>query len=435
MTRAARRPLQILLMTIGCTLGMAALGADRWTIIDAGHLVDVTNKRVLADQQILLKNDRIEAIGDKVDAPPGAQRIDLSDAYVLPGLMDMHVHVFATYNEKSRLEAVVTQSSADNALIGLKNLQKLLRSGFTTVRMPGDKDQKFAAISIRNAINRGDFEGPRMFVAPHFMGPLGGHGDLNSVSADWEDKIVGQVIPAGTAGMQDAVRREIKFGADWIKIMATGGVMSQFDDPNAQAFSDEEFQALADEAHRHGKKITAHAHGNAGAYAAVKAGFDCIEHGTMINQVTIDLMVQNGTYLVPTLYVLDWILAQGPSGGISANNYAKALEVSKTHKKALRAAYEAGVKIALGSDPVYPHEEAIREFAAMVDAGIAPWDVLRAGTINAAALLEIEDDLGSLEAGKIADIVAVPGSPVNDIEQIEDVFFVMKEGRVIYHER
>ena len=443
MTNMKRMHLKAIAVAAG--LAVAAVSAspravaeeEAWTVIDAGHLADLQGGRFVSGQQILIRGGRIEAIGAELDIPGEAARIDLSDAYVLPGLMDMHVHVFATYDEKSRLEAVLTQSSADNALIGLKNMQTLLHLGFTTVRMPGDKGQKFATISIKKAIERGDFEGPRMFVAPHFMGPVGGHGDLNDVSADWEGKVLGQAIPAGTASMQDFVRREIKYGADWIKIMATGGVMSQFDDPSAQAFSDEEFQALADETHRHDKKITAHAHahGDGGAYAAVKAGFDCIEHGAMIEQRTIDLMVEKGTFLVPTVYVLDWILERGPGGGISANNYAKAVEVSKTHKKALRAAYKAGVNLALGSDSVFPHEQAIREFRAMADTGIANWDVLCAGTVNAARLLGIEEELGTLESGKIADIVAVRDDPAEDMRAIESVFFVMKEGRVVRDHR
>ncbi len=411
-----------------------APAADQWTAIDAGTVVDVERKTFIRRATILIKNDRIHAVGTNLKVPPEAKKIDLSNAYVLPGFIDMHTHVFATYDQKSRLEAVLTQSSADNALIGLKNLQTMMRSGITTVRLPGDKDQGFAAISIRNAINRGDFAGPRMFVAPHFAGPVGGHGDLNDVSPEWEGHVEGQVIYAGIENMQNHVRREVKYGADWIKIMVTGGVMSQHDDPAIQGFSDEELKALADETHRYRRKITAHAHGDAGAYAAVKAGFDSIEHGTMISDRTIKLMVDKGTFLVPTVYVLDWIVAHGAGGGISANNYEKALRVAKTRNIAIMNAYKAGVKLALGSDPVFPHNEAIREFAAMAKVGIAPWDVLCAGTTGGAELLDQRQNLGSLEPGKLADIVAVPGDPVADIAQVEKAFFVMKEGRVFRHD-
>lgn len=434
MSTRIRHAAAITLLLAGQFAG-AAPAADRWTLIEAGAVADIQKKSFLPRAQILIKNDRIQAIGRNLRAPPEAQRIDLSNAYVLPGFIDMHVHVFSTYDQKSRLQTVLTQSSADNALYGLKNLQTLLHSGFTTVRMPGDKDQGFASISIRNAINRGDFEGPRMFVAPHFLGPLGGHGDLNDVSPDWEGHVEGQVIHAGVDNMREAVRRELKYGADLIKIMVTGGVMSQNDDPSVQGFSDEELVALAEEAHRHHKKITAHAHGDAGAYAAVKAGFDSIEHGTMISDETIKLMVKKGTFLVPTVYVLDWIVAQGPRGGISANNHEKALRVSKTRDAAVLAAYKAGVRLALGSDSIFPHEQAVREFAAMARLGIANWDVLRAGTLGAAELLGQESNFGTLEAGKLADVVAIPGDPIADVTQVEKAFFVMKEGRVVRHDR
>jgi imidazolonepropionase-like amidohydrolase len=427
------RPFALIVLALASGITVAA--SEEWTVIDAGFAVDVKRRLLRPNVAILISQGRIVAIGDHVTAPAGSKHIDLKRGYVLPGFMDMHAHVFSASDDKSRLISIITRSNADNALLGLKNAQTLLQSGFTTVRIPGDKDQGDAATAIRDAINRGDFAGPRMFVAPHFIGPIGGHSDLNEVSADWEDRIAGQVVHAGAASMQDAIRREIKYGADWIKVMATGGVMSHLDRTETQAFSDEEFEALADEAHRHGIKITAHAHGNAGAYAAVRAGFDCLEHGTMIDEKTIALMAKKGVFLVPTVYVVDWILRRGPGNGISISNYEKAVDVSRHHKAALAMAYRAGVKIALGSDTIYPHEEAIHEFAAMRDAGMESWDVLRAATINAAELLGRESDLGSLEPGKLADIVAVTSDPTTDIAAVEQVFFVMKEGQVVRHNR
>lgn len=419
-------------LVLVCALAQVArAAAEPVIVIDAGFLVDVKQRVLVPNARLLIRDGRIAAVAPRLDIPQSARYIDLRRGYVLPGFTDAHAHVVGTYDRKSRLEIILTQSSADNALIGLRNLQTLLHAGFTTVRIPGDKDAGFATIAIRNAINRGDFVGPRLFVAPHFLGPIGGHGDLNDVSPDWEGRVMGGAIPAGVASMQDAVRREVKYGADWIKVMATGGVMSQSDDPRLSAFSDEEFQALADEAHRLGVRIAAHAHGNAGAYAAVKAGFDSIEHGTLIDEKTIALMVKKGTFLVPTVYVGEWIRDHGVGAGVSSNSHHKALAMAEARKRSIAMAYAAGVKIVLGSDSVYPHEEAIREFAAMHAAGIATWDVLRAATITAAELLGKQDDLGSLEPGKFADIVAVPSDPIADITSVERVFFVMKAGQVI----
>ncbi len=401
------------------------------TVIQCGQLLDVIEKQTLTDQQILVEDDMITAIAPRVDAPDDARVIDLGDHTCMPGLMDMHIHLFIDATGRTLDESAPTQSSAYNALMGLRNAQTLLELGFTTIRVPGDMDYHYAGIELRDAIARGWHTGPRMLVAPHAITPLGGHGDFNSYSPDLPVELTGPLVADGVDEVRRAVRREIKYGADWIKIMASGGVMSQNDDPEVAAYTREEFEAFADETHRHGKKITAHAHGDAGIRAAVEAGFDSIEHATMMAPETARLMAEKGTYYVPTLYVVDWILERGATGGISANNLAKAKLVAEKHGNSVKLAASAGVNLVIGSDPIFPMDEAIREFTSLARRVPDTWLVLRAGTINPAHMLGLEDEIGSLEIGKQADIVASPESPIDNMQNIENVAFVMKGGVVI----
>lgn len=418
------------------TLGVLAPAVPALAAQDirCGHVLDVEAQTILSDQRILVEDGRIIAMGKEVPAPPDADVIDLSDRYCAPGLMDMHVHLFIDLTGSTLDQAAPAQSSAFNALMGLRNAQTLLRLGFTTIRVPGDMDYHYAGIEVRNAINRGEFQGPRMLVAPHAISPLGGHGDFNSYAPDLPVKVLGPFIADGVDAVRRAVRQEIKYGADWIKVMASGGVMSQHDDPAVAAYTQDEFDAFADEAHRHRKKITAHAHGDAGIRMAVMAGFDSIEHGTMMSQQTAELMAENGTFYVPTLYVVDWILETGRQGGISANNLEKAQRVSAMHSRSVGLAYKAGVKLVVGSDPIYPMEQAIREFAALAERVPDNWAVLQAGTINPAQMLGMGEEIGRLAVGMRADIVAMPDNPIDDITHIEAVDFVMKGGTVIRHE-
>ncbi len=426
--------LSLVLAASGLGLAAPASANDKATVIDCGQLLDVEAAQVLRDHQVLVEGEVIAAMGSSVDVPPGAQRIDLSDAVCMPGLMDMHAHLFIDVLGKTVDQSAPTQSSAYNALMGLRNAQTLLRSGFTTIRVPGDMDYHFAGIELRDAIERGWVQGPRMLVAPHAISPLGGHGDFNSYAPDLPHPVLGPVIADGVDEVRRAVRREIKYGADWIKVMASGGVMSQHDDPEVAAYTAEEFEAFADETHRHGKKITAHAHGDAGIRAAVEAGFDSIEHATMMSEETAQLMAERGTFYVPTLYVLDWILERGATGGISANNLEKAELVAEQHSRSIQRARNAGVKMLVGSDPIFPLEESIREFTALAQRVQDNWAVLRAGTLNSAELLGLEDEIGSLSVGKKADLVASPESPIDSMRNIENVTFVMRGGVVVRSE-
>lgn len=398
-------------------------------LLRCGAVVDVERERILVRSDIAVKNGVIEAVGQNLNAGNAAV-IDLGDEFCMPGLMDMHTHLFIDSRAGTVAQNLLNKSSGTNALQGLKRAQSMLKNGFTTVRVPGDIDYGFAAIDIRNSIERGEFIGPRMLVAPHALSQLGGHGDLNAIRPDGPT-VNGTVVQAGVDNVREAVRRQVKYGADWIKIMASGGVMSQHDDPQVQGWTDEEIFAFADEAHRLGVKITAHVHGNQAGMTAVRAGFDSIEHGTMLEDETIRAMAESGVVLVPTRYVLEWILEQGVGGGITEDNLRKARMVDAMHRRVLARAYDAGVTIAMGSDPIFPHDESTREFAALVRAGLSPWDAIKAGTINAAELIDLGLELGSVKAGKIADIVAVPQNPVEDISALERVGFVMKAGVVV----
>ena len=405
-----------------------ATAAAPTLLVRCGRLIDGRSDQALTSVVVQVSGDRIAAIGKDLPSVPGARTIDLGDATCLPGLIDLHAHILV--NPGDVLADSLRKSSARKALEGLRNAQIRLRNGFTTLRDPGDEDLYYSTIEIRDAIARGDFEGPRLFIAPHMISSTGGHGDFNDLAADLAIQVPNVVVD-GPDAMRKAVREEIKHGADWIKLAATGGVMSAADDPRAQAFTDEEFRAAVDEAHRHGRKVTVHAIGTGGIKAALRAGVDCIEHGVLIDDEAIAMMKERGVPLVPTIYVLDYIIEQGEKTGIPADRIAKARSLQTERDRALRAAFASGITIAFGSDTIFPHETANREFARMVRLGLSPMGAIRAATLNAAHVLGIDKDLGTLEKGKRADLVAVPRDPLADVTALESVSFVMKDGRVV----
>jgi imidazolonepropionase-like amidohydrolase len=398
--------------------------------IHAGRVLDVRTGKYAADQIIWIEGDRIKAIGSTSEIsskiPAGATTIDLSKSTVLPGLIDCHTHLTMTPYDNGL--AGVRISYPRMALTGARNARVTLEAGFTTVRNVGASG--YSDIALRDAINAGDVPGPRMLASGPPLSITGGHGDTNFLAPqfNWSDDGVAD----GVDGVQKKVREDIKYGADVIKFMATGGVLSEGDNPALAQYSEEEMKSIIDTAHSLGRKVAAHAHGSGGIKLAVLAGVDSIEHGSYINDEDIALMKEHGTYLVPTVYLEDWLLENVNALGLTPNMIQKANTVLPIAQQNLSHAFKSGVKVALGTDAaVYPHGLNGREFGKMVEMGLTPLQSIQAGTVNAADLLGWSDRVGTLEPGKFADIVAMEGDPLANVRVLENVSFVMKGGAVV----
>lgn len=429
MSMAARVALGIhtVVLLVASVSGAAAMDAGEVTVLRCGRVVDVAAGRVGGPAAIVVRGERIESIGAS-QAPAEAKVVDLTSLTCLPGLMDLHAHI--TINPETLSGSDLDRTSAARALDGLHNAQVMLQAGFTTLRDPGSSDRYYSTVDLRNTIASGKVIGPRLFVAPHALSPTGGHGDINDLAADLHIDIPGRVVN-GVDEIRRTIREEVKFGADWIKVMATGGVMSVGDNPHHSAYTDEELRAAVDETHRLGRRITVHAIGTEGIKAAVKAGVDSVEHGMLLDEETIALMKRQGTWLIPTIHVLNYVVDNGPAMGFPADSVAKGRALREQRDKHLRRAFASGIKVAFGSDTIFPHGEAVREFAELVRLGLSPAEAVRAATINAAQVLGVADELGTLERGKFADIVAVSANPLEDIRTLEQVRFVMKGGQIV----
>jgi imidazolonepropionase-like amidohydrolase len=398
----------------------------RRVVVRAGHVLDVKSGKTLSNQAIVIEGDKIVSIGAASSAQAtGATVIDLSNATVLPGLIDAHTHL--TMNPSFGYQTLGI-SNPRQALIGAHNARLTLEAGFTTVRNVGAAD--FTDVALRDAINAGDVPGPRMLVSGPALSITGGHCDNNYLPFEYH--ATGDGVADGIAAVQHKVRENIKYGADVIKVCATGGVLSKGDDPQASQFTLEEMKAIVADAHRLGRKVAAHAHGAQGILWASEAGVDSIEHGSYIDDAGIAEMKKNGTYLVPTLYLGDWFLANADKIHIPDFLLMKAKEVMPVARKNVAHAFASGVKVAFGTDAaVYPHGMNAHEFAVMVKLGLTPLQSIQAATINAADLLGWSDKVGAIEPGKWADIVAVDGDPLQDVTTLEQVKFVMKGGDVV----
>jgi len=352
--------------------------------------------------------------------------IDLSNATVLPGLIDCHVHL--TYTPYMSGPAGLHVSYPRQALIGARNARVTLEAGFTTVRNVGANG--YSDIALRDAIKAGDVPGPRILASGPALSITGGHADENFLAPQFNFSSDG--VADGVNGVTVKVRENIKFGADVIKFMATGGVLSEGDNPALAQYSPEEMKAIIDTAHGLGRKVAAHAHGALGIKNAVLAGVDSIEHGSYMNEEDIQLMKQHGTYLVPTLYLGDWLMENLTTLGLSPNMIEKAKIVLPLARQNISVAFKEGVKVAFGTDAaVYPHGLNAHEFAVMVKLGLSPLQSIQAATVNAADLLGWTDRVGTLEPGKFADIIAIDGDPLADVHLLENVRFVMKGGEVV----
>jgi len=404
---------------------MWAQSAPKTVVIRAGRVLDVKTGKTLTNQTIVIQGDRIASIGADAQVPAGATVITLPNATVLPGLIDAHTHI--TFNPNFGYSWLAI-SVPREALIGAKNARLTLEAGFTTVRNVGAKG--YADVALRDAINAGDVPGPRMLVSGPALSITGGHCDNNLLPFDYHATSDG--VADGVEAVQHRTREIIKYGADLIKVCATGGVLSKGDNPQHSQYTLEEMKAIVADAHRLGRKVAAHAHGAQGILWASEAGVDSIEHGSYIDDAAIAEMKKNGTYLVPTLYLMDWFFENAERIGTPPDLIAKGKEVMPAARKNVARAFAAGVKVGFGTDAaVYPHGLNAHEFAVMVKLGLTPLQAIQAATINDADLLGWSDKVGTIEPGKFADIVAVDGDPLQDVSTLERVKFVMKGGEVV----
>jgi imidazolonepropionase-like amidohydrolase len=424
-----RRYLLTFIFSLSCISVLWAQAAPapgpKTVVIRAGHFLDVKTGKTLSNQTIVIQGDKIVSVGSDAQVPAGAQVIDLSNATVLPGLIDAHTHLtFTTNFGYSRLGISIPRE----ALYGARNARVTLEAGFTTVRNVGANG--FTDVALRDAINAGDVPGPRMLVSGPALSITGGHCDENLLPFEWHVQDAG--VADGIEAVQHKTREIIKYGADLIKVCASGGVLSHGDNPQASQYTLEEMKAIVADAHRLGRKVAAHAHGAQSILWASEAGVDSIEHGSYIDDAAIAEMKKNGTYLVPTLYLMDWFFENAEKIGTPAELVAKGREVMPAARKNVARAFAAGVKVGFGTDAaVYPHGLNAHEFAVYVKLGMTPLQAIQTATINDADLLGWSDKVGTIEPGKWADVVAVDGDPLADVTTLERVKFVMKGGEVV----
>lgn len=429
-----KRKLAVCLCAVSVIVAFSAAGAAqqsetpaaRRTLVKAGHVLDVRTGKLSDAQTIVVAGDKIVSIEPtaSVTAQDGDKVVDLGGMTVMPGLIDVHTHL--TMNADFDPFRELTSTSAKEAINGVVNARTTLMAGFTSVRNVGASG--FVDVDLRDAINAGQVAGPHMQVSGPLLGITGGHCDENLLPIQYH--LVGDGVADGIAQVQHKVRENIKYGADLIKICATGGVLSKGDDPQASQYTLEEMQAIVADAHRLGRKVAAHAHGAQGILWASEAGVDSIEHGSYINDAAIAEMKKRGTYLVPTLYLEDWIVEKGH---LPSFYHQKMVDVSAVAKQNIKHAMQVGVKIALGTDAaVYPHGLNAHELDVYVNQiGMTPLAALQTATVNAADLMGWSARTGTLEPGKWADIIGVEKNPLDDVRVLQDVKFVMKAG-VVY---
>ncbi len=415
-------------------LTVAGGASARDYLIHAGHLIDGVTKTEQAKVSVLVHNDRIVSVQTGfVDAPKGAELVDLSDSTLLPGFIDCHDHITQSFHPGDPIRNTLTRTDFDDELDGVNNLKAELMAGFTSIRDVGGSTP--VVVALKRGVAKGVIPGPRLWVAGAPISPTGGHGDpANGLDPElahpgWNDTIVDS--PEAARRIVRTLKRQ---GADLIKILPSGGVMSIGDDPKLQLMADDEIKAVIDTAHALGMKVAAHAHGEIAINHAIELGVDSIEHGSYADDASYKLFKQHGTYLVPTMLVgaRVYIHAKEHPEDLNPSTAEKALVIGPLLKRNLHDAYAAGVKIAFGTDTfgMSAHGENGQEFAIMVDAGMPAMEAIWAATHNAADLLG-SSEVGAVAAGKYADMVAVRADPLSDIKSLEHPSFIMKGG-VIY---
>lgn len=414
-------------------LAISSSVAAKTTVIHAGELLAVPGDKPLKEQTVVIKDGKIinvvKGYAEATKFGKNAQLIDLSDRFVMPGLMDMHVHLQGELSPSNDSEAL-RMSNADVAMKSTMFANKVLHAGFTTVRDLGANPEEIFA--LRDAIDKGWVNGPRVIAAGSMVAATGGHGDVDGMKAELIEKYTPKTICDGPYDCRRATRHAIKYGADIIKITSTGGVLSDTNTGTGQQMTDDELVEIVETAHGLGRKVTSHAHAAAGINAALRAGVDSIEHGSYADEESIRLFKENGAYLVPTLLAGDTVVNLAKNSNFMSDAIkAKAIRVGADMIANFKRSYEAGVNIAFGTDSgVSKHGINAREAVLMANAGMTNSDILKSATVNAADLIDMSASLGTIESGKIADIVAYDESPLKNIEALLDVDFVMKDGKV-----
>ncbi len=425
-----------ILVLISCAISIHA--ADKVIVLKAARLFDGKSKTLAQNGVVIVQGNKIVDAGNNLPTPTDAQVIDLGDATLSPGFMDGHTHLTldfsGNYNERRLKE--VDLNVSEQAILATRYARATVEAGFTTVRDLGSRfvgSKEFVDVALRNSINKGVIVGPRMLVATYGIGATGGHFDPTSGFRDMlfgHEPDFSQGIADGPDAIRKAVRFEVKNGADVIKAAVSGGVLSLADEVDTPQLTPAEMAALVDESHRLRKKVAVHCHGDQAAKEAIEAGVDSIEHGSFMKPETLTLMKNKGTYLTPTLMATEWIMSK-------IDNYPPALQAKAKAAAAARSdmfrnAVKMGIKVSFGTDAaVFPHGQNAKEFKVMVDLGMQPIDALKTATGNAADLFGIAQKTGTLEKGKFADVIAMPGDPTADITATERVSFVMKEGKII----
>ncbi|MGE5279072.1 MAG: amidohydrolase family protein [Acidobacteriota bacterium] len=408
---------------------LRAADAPARLAVKAARLIDGRSDRPIAPAVVLIENDRIVAAGSGVAIPSGARVIDLGSATILPGLIDMHDHLTLVPENLGYQGLAV--SVPRETLHGASNAARTLRAGFTAARNVGAGG--FSDVALRDAIDAGEIPGPRLLVSGPALGITGGHCDNNLLPSEFHFREAG--VADGPWEARAKVREVVKYGADLIKICASGGVLSKGDQPGTAQYSPEEMKALVEEAHRLGRKVAAHAHGTQSIKEAIAAGVDSVEHASLIDDEGIRMAREHGTFLVMDIYNDDYILQQGAKVGMLPESIEKEKQLGRLQRENFRKAVQAGVKMAFGTDGgVYPHGDNAKQFAYMVRYGMTPMQAIQAATANAAELAGWKDRIGSVEAGKLADLIAVSGDPLADVRALESVGFVMKGGAVVKNE-